>query len=145
MATIKHARGDFDVSPAFAEAHGGRLQMTHATLEAVRHTFLDQSNRRRLTPSEAVSLASVTHVINVHRALDRFDDVHHSHFGFAYADQLHGNLITKDCGCQIHYALDHHAHQAGTALVLQPHRSEAHCHDHQHLTDVHEHHAALHG
>jgi len=146
MATIKHTRGDFEVSPAFALAHAGLLSVPHAALETERWRLLNQSNSRRLTPQERSKLDSVTHVINVHRALDVFHDVHHSHFGFEYADQLHGNLITKDCGCQIHYAFDHHARDGSKGpLVLHPHRSEAHCHDHKHLTDVREHHKALHG
>lgn len=143
--TIKHKRGEFEVSPKFAEAAGPLLTLSHEALETERWRLLNQSNSRRLHPGEQTRLALVTHVINVHRALDKFDDVHHSHFGFDYADQLHGNMITKDCGCQIHYAVDHHAHVEDRPTVLLPHRSEAHCHDHKHLTDVHEHHKALHG
>lgn len=143
--TIKHVRGDFEVSPAFASANVSFLAWSHGALEAERQRLLNQSNSRRLNSGERDNLARITHVVNVHRALDRFDDVHHSHFGFAYADQLHGNLVTKDCGCQIHYAVDHHAHVEGRPLTLLPHRSEAHCPDHKHLTDVHEHHAALQG
>lgn len=143
MATIKHFRGAFDVSPVFARKFGHILETPHEALETERTFLLNKSNLRRLTGLERDRLGSITHVINVHRALDKFDDVHHTHFGFHYADQLHGNLITKDCGCQIHYALDHHAHVEGRHVELVPHRTEAHCADHKHLTDVHAHHRAL--
>lgn len=145
---IKHLRGEFEVSPEFAKQNLEPYKMfqtlSHNELEAERWRLLYLSNKRRLDVMERLRLDAVTRVINVHRALDRFDDVDHTHFGFKFADQLHGNLITKDCGCQIHYAVNHHAHIAGTHRELLPHRSEAYCEDHKHLTDVHEHHKALH-
>lgn len=145
MATIKHFRGAFDVSPKFARAHSHLLSVPHASLETERQFILGMSNVRRLTELERQRLDQVTNVINVHRSLDYFDDVHHTDFGFNYADQLHGNLVTKDCGCQIHYALDHHAFVEQRHVELIPHRSEVHCARHVHLTDVHAHHKALQG
>lgn len=144
MSVIKHKRGEFPVSDRFAMFCPPDLLRTHhADLESERRGWYNLSNIRApwpLSVGEKARLAQLTHVINVHRSLDVFDDWTPGAMGHEHADSLHGNMRTHDCGCQVHVAVCHYGERPAHG-----HRTLAACKDHAHHTDPHEHMKALEG
>lgn len=136
MTTITHTRGNFPVTDKFAMFCPPEfLTMSHEALESERQRLLQLSNKRApwsLTTDELARLAQVTHVINVHRSLDVFDDWKPGDLSLAEADRLHGNMRHHDCGCKLHVAFDHY----GEAPAIG-HRIHTLCHDHRQHTDIH--------
>lgn len=132
--TIQHLRGEFEVTPAWAkqnlEPYPHFAVLSHTELEIERLRLLTLSNSRRLTTEERARLTSVTHVINVHRALDVIPE-HHSNFGFDGADQLHGNSVRQDCGCELHFVFDHHKDHTDPTFKLHPHTPRDVCAEHE--------------
>lgn len=130
MTMIRHARGEFPVTDDFAKASGLLLQATHVDLEKARGELLTASNHRRLSDQELAYLAQVTHVINVHRSLDVFDDWKPGSLDLTHADQLHGNSRQHDCGCHIHVAFNHYDH-----THVRGHRIHKTCKGHDKFAD----------
>lgn len=128
---IKHARGEFPVTDRFALfCPPDLLQMTHIALEQERQRWYNLANERSPWPlkdDELARLAQVTHVINVHNALNAFDDWTPGAFGLDHADRLHGNMRHHDCGCKVHVAFCHYGESPAVG-----HRIHTACHAHKH-------------
>lgn len=142
MSVIKHKRGEFPVSDRFALfCPPDLLRATHDALEAERRGWYNLSNSRApwpLTAEEEARLRQITHVINVHRSLDVFDDWTPGAMGHDHADSLHGNMRTHACGCMVHVAVCHYGERPAHG-----HRSVRKCFSHHGHTDPHEHLKAL--
>jgi hypothetical protein len=100
-----------------------------------------------LSDDDRKSIEALTHVLNLNRAL-RFlagRDYREVFGPDATLDQVHGNSITKDCGCVLQHMFDHNRRGEG-GIEIHPHHSLAACGAHAHLKDnFREHHKILGG
>ena len=127
------------------DAHPDLAAFAYSQLETSRDALLRLSNMRRRymvpTPSEPMApsgsltvieqarLDAITHVINVHHAVNFLQGRPHTDFGFDGVDQVHGNTHQKDCGCVHTYVFDHHK-RFDADLTLHRHHDKRLCKDH---------------
>jgi hypothetical protein len=121
-----------------AELNGVPFQVLKAQMDSL----LAMSNAdvleggRELTDAEKAKVAAITHVLNLNRALAFMGgrDYREVLGKSATLDQVHGNSVTKDCGCVLQTVFDHNKrHLPG--LKTYPHHSKRACTDHAHLKD----------
>lgn len=96
-----------------------------------------------LTIAEADRLACITHVLNVHQAVNFLQGRLHTEFGFDGIDQVHGNAVHAPCGCILHHVFNHHKRHEKT-VTTYPHYPRCSCDAHAHLAgDFKAHHATV--
>lgn len=125
--------------PHLAESH-------YASLEALQKKLLDLSYARSrfmapepdapmapggtLTIAEEQELEAITHVMNVHHAVNFLRGKSHEEFGFSGVDQVHGNIHRLECGCVHHKVFDHHRrHEPDN--IIHHHRTVKTCDAHK--------------
>lgn len=121
MASILHEGVEFAVTDGWDAANSQSwpelAKMDRAQIDGERKRILALSEDRRLTSEERSYLKTLDNHYNVRNALKvlGINDPSHPAFEFMGADQLHGNRITFDCGCQLNVIFDHHQAMAVAA------------------------------
>ena len=116
------------------------------SLEAMKKKLLDLSHLRAnflapepsepmaaggtLTIKEEKELEAITHVMNVHHAINFLRGRPHTDFGFTGIDQVHGNVHRLECGCVHHKVFDHHKRH-DQDVKIHHHRTVRACDEHK--------------
>lgn len=134
MGTITYNGVDYPVTDAWDAVNTQPFPTlateTREALRSIQDQLLALSNTRALTASEAANLAAANNHFDVRTAIDYLGGRPISDFGFTGVDQVHGNRLSFDCGCQLHTVFDHSLRDDPGNLTAYPHVPRAVCDTH---------------